>query len=563
MTRCDPNVFSWDYGYDNLGQVTSGKHKWQDNTFVAGQQFEYVFDQIGNRTSTKVGGDASGGSLRPAAYVADFLNRYSQRDVSGYVDILGLAIPSTAVTVNGNSTYRKGEYFDYALPIGNSGAAQYPTVTVNSGAESSSGKVFVPKTPEQYDDPSTPTVNEGYDADGNQLRDGRWNYTWDAENRLVKMESLSGAPSGSNRRLEFGYDYMGRRVWSKITNLDTSTVLSERRFLYDGWNLVAELSSANAVIRTYVWGTDLSGTAQGAGGVGGLLKVNQLATPATTCFVAFDGNGNVAGLIDAANGSVAARYEYGPFGEVIRATGPMAKVNPIRWSTKYQDEETDLLYYGYRYYSASTGRWLSRDPIEEEGEKNLYGFVYNNSGLYFDILGREPGCIIVTIPSEPEDTALNDIDQDLKLNQKKRRWTVFHVDTINDANGQLKGANCACISVLNIIGHGVAEGGVQGVGSKNRDALAVQEDGTVKGLELFKGVKNFCKPCTIYLRGCNTSAGRNGKILLKKIANATGCKTWGWKSPTTQITSYQGLPGGGGPPGPFWNGPSDSADPDK
>ena len=40
------------------------------------------------------------------------------------------------------------------------------------------------------------------------------------------------------------------------------------------------------------------------------------------------------------------QYEYGPFGEVIRATGPMAKANPFRFSTKYQDDETDLLYYG-------------------------------------------------------------------------------------------------------------------------------------------------------------------------------------------------------------------------
>ena len=52
----------------------------------------------------------------------------------------------------------------------------------------------------------------------------------------------------------------------------------------------------------------------------------------------------------------------GPFGEVLRATGPMAKANPFRFSTKYQDDETDLLYYGYRYYSASTGRWMSSGP---------------------------------------------------------------------------------------------------------------------------------------------------------------------------------------------------------
>jgi RHS repeat-associated protein len=45
----------------------------------------------------------------------------------------------------------------------------------------------------------------------------------------------------------------------------------------------------------------------------------------------------------------------------------MAAANPFRFSTKYQDDETDLLYYGYRYYSASMGRWMSRDPLGQPG----------------------------------------------------------------------------------------------------------------------------------------------------------------------------------------------------
>ncbi len=55
----------------------------------------------------------------------------------------------------------------------------------------------------------------------------------------------------------------------------------------------------------------------------------------------------------------------GPFAEVLRVTGPMAKINPFRFSTKYQDEETGLLYYGYRYLM--DGRWLNRDPVDEIG----------------------------------------------------------------------------------------------------------------------------------------------------------------------------------------------------
>ena len=78
----------------------------------------------------------------------------------------------------------------------------------------------------------------------------------------------------------------------------------------------------------------------------------------------------------------------GPFGEVIRATGAMAKVNPIRFSTKYDDDESDLLYYGYRHYKPSTGNWVSRDQSGEEGGLNLYAFVDNNSLNYIDLLGN-------------------------------------------------------------------------------------------------------------------------------------------------------------------------------
>ena len=74
---------------------------------------------------------------------------------------------------------------------------------------------------------------------------------------------------------------------------------------------------------------------------------------------------------------IVAQHEYGPFGELIRATGTMAAANPFWFSTRYRDCESALLYYGLRYYNPSTGRWLSRDPIGEKGGKNLYAFLGN------------------------------------------------------------------------------------------------------------------------------------------------------------------------------------------
>jgi RHS repeat-associated protein len=87
------------------------------------------------------------------------------------------------------------------------------------------------------------------------------------------------------------------------------------------------------------------------------------------------------------SGEVSARYEYGPFGEEITRRGVGAQ--PFRFSTKYHDEETGLLYYGYRYYNPRWGRWLSKDPIGERGGVNLYGMVGNDPLNYVDCLGLE------------------------------------------------------------------------------------------------------------------------------------------------------------------------------
>ena len=43
----------WLYVYDSLGQVITGHKFWSDQTPVAGQQFDYKFDTIGNRSQDR------------------------------------------------------------------------------------------------------------------------------------------------------------------------------------------------------------------------------------------------------------------------------------------------------------------------------------------------------------------------------------------------------------------------------------------------------------------------------------------------------------------------------
>ena len=139
---------------------------------------------------------------------------------------------------------------------------------------------------------------------------------------------------------------------------------------------------------TFDWGLDLSRSAQGAGGVGGLLAVTEApATGTGNHFYAIaDGNGNVGTYLDAAGTNVA-HYEYDSFGREVVRTGEKVDDFAHRFSTKYSDQESGLLYYGYRYYDPVTGRWPSRDPIEEDGGLNLYGMVGNKVVNWWDYLG--------------------------------------------------------------------------------------------------------------------------------------------------------------------------------
>ena len=223
-----------------------------------------------------------------------------------------------------------------------------------------------------------------YDSRGNVLTDDRGNvYAWDVENRL---QSITPATvSEGAQRVTFAYDTQWRRVAKVVSYRDGDhwEPLVTHQFLYDGWNLITEITDLVPAYQidtsTYVWGEDVSGTLQGAGGIGGLICAS---FNGTTAFYHYQANGNVMALTDA-TGALAASYAYTPYGALLAATGPLAAVNPMRFSTKYTDDETGLLYYGYRYYDAGVGRWLSNDPIGISGGLNMYGFCGNNPCLLY------------------------------------------------------------------------------------------------------------------------------------------------------------------------------------
>jgi RHS repeat-associated protein len=337
----------------------------------------YAYDPIGNRISATEYDHEDNALV--SSYTANELNQYEQRTVPGYAGVRGSATNTATVTVNRNPAWRLSDYFYGGDAADNSGFAimkeletlaviNPPGTNTPDIVQAETGRIFIPETPESFT----------HDDDGNLTKDGRFVYTWDGENRLIAVETRADLPESVPRvRVEYQYDHRSRRISKTVHHPLPAT----HSYIYDGWNLIAEATGSNTT--HYVWGLDLSGSLQGAGGVGGLVAV---AKDAATYHPAFDGNGNVCEYTDA-SGTIVAHYEYSPFGETVIKTGSQTDSFAFRFSSKYWENEANLYYYGYRFYVPATGRWLNRDPIEENGGTGLYCAVRNSLVLSFDLNG--------------------------------------------------------------------------------------------------------------------------------------------------------------------------------
>ncbi|PIE74498.1 MAG: hypothetical protein CSA18_04770 [Deltaproteobacteria bacterium] len=224
--------------------------------------------------------------------------------------------------------------------------------------------------------------------DGNTITYDGVPYQYNGENRLTAVQALT--PAENDTRVTFIYDFLGRRVKKSVSvwNSGKWNKETEKLFIYNGWNLIREITVENGKTteKAYLWGLDISRSLHGAGGIGGLLAIYDHSTSEIYYFL-YDAKENVSQLINSETIEIVAHYEYDAFGNIIFSYGTYADENPFRWSTKYYDAETGLYYYGKRYYSPSMGRWASRDPIEEEDGQNLYVMLRNNPVNHWDFIG--------------------------------------------------------------------------------------------------------------------------------------------------------------------------------
>lgn len=202
-----------------------------------------------------------------------------------------------------------------------------------------------------------------YDSNGNITSDGTRSFSYNDENQLTSVSS------GTSYRHDFVYDGFGR----KRKRIDHSwsgsswTPVAELRYVYDGRNVIQEHDGGGNPTVGYTRGWDLSGSFQGAGGIGGMLARSHnysAGTWSTHHGYHADGSGNITAMISTAQ-AISANYKYDSFGNLISSSGTMAGQNIYRFGSKELNLNAGIYYYGFRFYHPTIQRWLNNDPYGE------------------------------------------------------------------------------------------------------------------------------------------------------------------------------------------------------
>ena len=317
-----PNGTQTTYSYDPASQVTNILHQ-LTATSAQINQAAYLYNGVGNRTSLT---DRRGSQ----AFGYDNLDRLT----SASHPLLGTP-----------------QAFAYD-PVGNRTTGGS---VVNAGNQLTADATHS----YQYDDNGNLT-RKTLLATGNFTQ-----YTYDAENRLTKVEEFAaGSPTPASTST-YRYDSLGRRI-EKVANGQT------KRYIYDGEDILLEYDGSNVLQARYTHGP-------------GIDEPIAVTKGGSTFFYHQDGLGTVTDLTDA-TGATAKSYAYDAYGTILESPGTLEQ--PYTYTGREFDSESGLYYYRARYYDAMTGRFLQNDPIGfRGGDVNLFSYVRNNPSNFIDPKG--------------------------------------------------------------------------------------------------------------------------------------------------------------------------------
>ena len=335
------------YGYDYQNRLTSmtnetGKgvvSKYSSTYFKNGQKAEEVSTVMDKKgKSTK----------KTAAYTYDMLGRITRETKTGREDI--------SYTYDANNNRKQ-------MTIGNKTTAyQYNkndellrTDTLHTDTEKNDVVIYkndkngnqlaaVNRSEIPAEAKDTSYIDVDVTLGDNQLNDNVVNH-YNALNQLT--ETLT-----KNYKVSFTYDAEGLRTGKTVNGEKTV-------YVWDGDQVVMELSKGGAVQKRYIRGNDL-------------VYADKGENTEKTYYVT-DMHGNVVQLLDE-SGNVTKTYEYDSFGNEVK---PEKKdENPYRYCGEYYDKETEEVYLRARYYEPSVGRFITRDTYTGESDEPLSLHLY-------------------------------------------------------------------------------------------------------------------------------------------------------------------------------------------
>ena len=339
-------------GYDRVNQLTSATLALAAAPATVTQRYSYQYDSAGNRSSQQAGNIVNTAASNNANQVTDLSG-------GGKLLVTGTTDEPAKIKVNGQPAT--------TTPPPENLYQAWATVSpgVNTLTIEATDYAPTPNTITQswsVNITGSPARSFTYDGNGNTLSDGLRTYQWDAENRLVKITQ------GTNV-YEFIYDGFFRRVAEKLNGTIT------KRLLWNGTQIAEQRDSTGGTVQRQYY-------TQGEKRIGG--------TDAGNYYYTGDHLGSIREMTDS-TAAVRARYDYDPYGKRAKLSGDLDC--DLGFTGHFYHAGSNLHLTLYRAYDQDLGRWLSCDPIKEEGGLNLYGYVDNNPFNTWDSLGLCGACV--------------------------------------------------------------------------------------------------------------------------------------------------------------------------